>query len=1145
MISGSNTNNTYFSLLATQTHPVNSYIATQLSLTTMITPGKSFSPEKKTEEQENAELFQFDKTGNLSVRYLRESYNAAKARASELNTNAGLSGNLRSHCQQTIRVYSALATLLYSTISISKADDLERFVRKRSLQVPNSLFDIDEWKPVLQIARNVRMGESGKYMDELGAFKSFMKLRLERILVASRIVINEYKKMKSDTKKELEALKSHMEDFRYKVIPYLQQKLNKVQDDNYNLTRDNKVLNDAVAAKDVEIKELTRAKLAQEHEHAAHIERVKKESFEAIAFAKSKIETQQAAHRAEISSLNRQHEAKVADIRKSNDAQVLHNSVTSKEVIDRLTKEREWLQKTHATVLSNAEKIQQQFKEQCDSEVERLEKRYAEAMENANSRLASESSNTQQLLQSTAATYEAKISSANAAREYETSMLQVKLEALEKALHESQEKLDKSQKNAEELAIKVYSGEGELTASRTEIANVKENLENQKRSYETLKENNNLEFDRLRKQLDGLFDEKSEMSIAVGTITAERDAILASKGTWSKDMDRLEHKERTLRREYEEQTRVVGEMESEKCRLMSYYDEKCQECTAQKKEIDSLKHVIDGWRKKHQTQEDEHYQLMSDLEADKSRLMGYYDEKCLQSDGYKKQIKILEDNILRMRKEFKAKELETMQLMNDIEADKSRLMGYYDEKCLQIGTYKKQLASFEKEMSRLKSESVQSGEGDSSELQQELAAFKQQMKQQEMTPVKTFNVKKNATEVVGAVAYVIAEYTVNQCLKQVATVVKQDIPPIINDNPFETAQYEPRSLDDDLRKLKELEAIISKKNNSIHGLVVAAEANEAEIKVLKTKILNGEEEAAKVANESNNLKDKINELTKENYYANEEISKLTEELEARTAELADQKSSAAAAMVSTANVVSAADEERLQSANAEVKDLRAQVQSLEAAAHSSDLSAKVLSGELAEKNTLIDEMSSQHESAIKINKAELENKEVTIMQLRKLVSDLKGSKDELESQLSELKEDPTLTAKIEKLQAITRGFNARARVKRTRMHRDAKTSGVLVATKHTNQGDSGWYCAPDGSLYYFVLDAEEWILTCGPITREAFEDTVMNLKPKTVASPGYLKVSNFDLVTQTVDQPGELYMSTSNWKLYFAVSVDHLVTDNR
>jgi biotin synthase-related radical SAM superfamily protein len=181
-------------------------------------------------------------------------------------------------------------------------------------------------------------------------------------------------------------------------------------------------------------------------------------------------------------------------------------------------------------------------------------------------------------------------------------------------------------------------------------------------------------------------------------------------------------------------------MESEKCRLMSYYDEKCLESTAQKKEIASLKNAIEAARKKQLLKEDEHYQLLNDLEADKSRLMGYYDEKCLQSDGYKKQIKKLEEAIVRLRKEYKEKELDTMRLMNDIEADKSRLMGYYDEKCLQIGTYKKQLATFEKEIARMNSE--RSSDGDNNALSQELALFKQQMKQQEMTPVKSVNVRK-------------------------------------------------------------------------------------------------------------------------------------------------------------------------------------------------------------------------------------------------------------------------------------------------------------------------------------------------------------------------------------------------------------------
>ena len=717
----------------------------------MITPGKNKSSnevfaaaDRNTTDHENSELFQFDKTGNLSVRYLRESYNAAKARASELNTNAGLSGNLRSHCQQTIRVYSALATLLYSTISISKADDLERFVRKRSLQVPNSLFDIDEWKPVLQIARNVLMGVSGKYLDELGAFKSFMKLRLERLLTGSRLVVHEYKQMKAETTKELEALKIHFDDFKYKVIPYLQQKVTKLENENYKHVRDNQVFRDAGIAKDVEIKELTRSKNAQEHEHASHVERVKKESFEAIAFAKSKIETQQSAHRAELSSLSRQHVAKIEDMQKSFDAQSLHNAVTNKEVIDRLTTEREWLQKTHATVLENADKVQQQFKAQCDNEVARLEKRYNEAVVSASSRQATEASNTAQLMQSSAATYEAKLSSANAAREYETNMLQVKLDAMESTLKDTQASLEKSQNNAETVAARQLAAEAELIAKRSEVDNIKEKFDAERLQHDALKQSTNSELERLRLQLDGLFNDKSAMTIEMGTLRAERDEVTATKETWNKELDTLAHKERTLRKEHEELVRVLAEMESEKCRLMSHYDEKCQQCDSQKKEIAAMKQDKEIVRQKHKVKEEENYQLMSDLEADKSRLMGYYDEKCLQSDGYKKRIQQKETHIVQMRKDFNRKEIEGMQLMNEMEADKSRLMGYYDEKCLQIGTYKKQLANFEKIIKQLQESGGGNGsQGDGGESQsavkKELATFKKQMSDREMVPIPTRN----------------------------------------------------------------------------------------------------------------------------------------------------------------------------------------------------------------------------------------------------------------------------------------------------------------------------------------------------------------------------------------------------------------------
>lgn len=472
--------------------------------------------------------------------------------------------------------------------------------------------------------------------------------------------------------------------------------------------------------------------------------------------------------------------------------------------------------------------------------------------------------------------------------------------------------------------------------------------------------------------------------------------------------------------------------------------------------------------------------------------------------------------------------------------------------------------------------------------------------------------KKEASDTVAAVSRVIAEYTISGCINNIMSALQTPALSTakIGDDEgrhldFVSAQYPPEHIlennAENVKKISDLEKILSKKNNDLHTLISDNEAKQAEIDSLKIQLRSTENADGLTTTEINSLKDKINELTKENYYSTEEITKLTKQLAEQNSVSTSSPSFSFAVgdkvlgnfagegdwfsgtisrcgeggmydilyddgdtelgvdpsrvklnalkedKIRLANTEKEFEDLKLKLQNTENKLLEAnlKLQNLEASTHSNDLSVKVIEAELLENKTLTEKMRTKNQKDMAEKDASLASQEVTISQLRKLVSDLKGSKDELESQLSEMKSDPTLNAKIEKLQAITRGFNARARVKRTKMHRDAQKSGVLVATKHTTQGESGWYCAPDGSLYYFVLDADEWILTCGPITREAFEETVLNLKPKKVSSAGYLKVSNFDLVTQSVDQPGDLYMSTSTWKLYFAVSVDHLVTENR
>ncbi len=60
------------------------------------------------------------------------------------------------HIMQAARVYAAIGTLLYASISVHNADDLERFILKKATQLPQSVFDLGDWRVVLNAARQYR-----------------------------------------------------------------------------------------------------------------------------------------------------------------------------------------------------------------------------------------------------------------------------------------------------------------------------------------------------------------------------------------------------------------------------------------------------------------------------------------------------------------------------------------------------------------------------------------------------------------------------------------------------------------------------------------------------------------------------------------------------------------------------------------------------------------------------------------------------------------------------------------------------------------------------------------------------------------------------------------------------------------------------
>ena len=102
---------------------------------------------------------------------LRQAYETSKSRAEEVLSSTDLNYYLKMHGHRANKLYSALTTLIYSSISISKADELENFIKKAATQVPSNLFDLNEWSDILVIAKEARTVESTATHNEIENLK--------------------------------------------------------------------------------------------------------------------------------------------------------------------------------------------------------------------------------------------------------------------------------------------------------------------------------------------------------------------------------------------------------------------------------------------------------------------------------------------------------------------------------------------------------------------------------------------------------------------------------------------------------------------------------------------------------------------------------------------------------------------------------------------------------------------------------------------------------------------------------------------------------------------------------------------------------------------------------------------------------------
>jgi hypothetical protein len=163
---------------------------------------------------QSTDFFLTNETGSTSnIKMLREYYTTAKSLSSEFCNASNLSLPLRIHSQQASKVYSALATLLYSSISIAKADELERYVRKKAAQLPRSLIDMEQWVYVLQIAKDSREGpENRAILQELEFVKQDSRALLYSTALATRNAGNDWRQLKSDVETQLSSMQNLLVD---------------------------------------------------------------------------------------------------------------------------------------------------------------------------------------------------------------------------------------------------------------------------------------------------------------------------------------------------------------------------------------------------------------------------------------------------------------------------------------------------------------------------------------------------------------------------------------------------------------------------------------------------------------------------------------------------------------------------------------------------------------------------------------------------------------------------------------------------------------------------------------------------------------------------------------------------------------------
>lgn len=1119
---------------------------------------------------------------------LQKTYDVAKARASELKLfQSTAPAHHKSIIELAGRSYRAISTIVYASLSVAQTHDLEKFVRKASVKLPKTLFDLDEWVTAINLAKESRARENRKLAAEylLPDLKELHSLvdnlhsnvrgeledmgnMLAQYSSQFPIILHSQVRRANLLEKELEACKAALastgkdapqvikvepstprediEDRFAQVIKQYEEKMSKLHD---SIVHSNKqaeahelevsTLKTELGNKDLKIdhlvQEVEELKMSlQLYETKAddlskdntqilmqkeeEILTVRNEAFlnnAKVVELMREIEESKLQFQANIQTLQAEIDAKNVEIdnltekSKSLDTKMLLYEEDAKVLRQTIANYEVQLKEMNQSVTASKEAELTLNLKAMNSDAKLAERE--EEVSTARSQAAAEKEAFESKLSMMESSYNAKISELMAEMERNKSEYEESIETLKNEVEEKKNQVNNLTNKARGLESKMFAYEREIEELReqitiydSQIGNFKQAVQQGESKISELNREAELKLNLVTAELDTKLAEKEGEVLSARSEAAERIAqleatILRNEETHKVKMTELtkelESAQSLLANQQEECERMKMDLQSElegKAGLTARISELTMELEKSRANVVEIREM----------NEKERLESIAVIEALTSKVSS------LESHSGVKQAALIQ--------ELETEKATSSALRSEVEALQKQLA---DMSTL----HEKHLAEAKNDVSPSPSDvNVNIA---SSALNEQVEKLQEELKERDSAHhITVTELKGEVTKLQEIIASHEAQIS---DLKQ--TVQQGEIKIYELTREAET-KLNLISLERDTKIAEKEEEILTARNETAEERAAAMAAQELLLQQLAEVKSAYEEKLAQVQAELTLLSHSNSSSTSsmpEILGKNEELTLELENTRSRVSELQLQKEELQVQLSQAQSTL----EHRL----AAEADSKASLATAQAEINRLEALSVQLTAQINDNKEYAGMVTASLENELKETRS-------SIVSLEGELTKVKDAHAAAQLKISELigmnKAQKYESAWIS-LQCAIRGFLSLKRTQWKRRQREAARAGVLFSQKGTHQGKTGWYVAPNGGIYYFILDGEKWVPTCGPITEDAYSLILRTTRKKDIKSLGSMLTGVGSLVTVNRDLGSfSLFMQNKTGRLYVAMPLD-------